>query len=87
MKISEKIDLVNIKLAEIKEICQNNLFDSELESIQQTRNVLLRLYNQAIKKENSLYCEKHGKAFICGGNMLFYCPDCSKEIANFTVIK
>jgi hypothetical protein len=38
-------------------------------------------------KKDNLYCEKHGKAFICGGNMLFYCPDCEKEITGFTLIK
>ena len=32
---------------------------------------------------DNLYCDKHKKAFICDGDMVFYCPECVKETNEF----
>lgn len=50
MKLSKRIDLVNIGLSEIEEELGKNLFPSERKTITETRTILLRLYNQTIKQ-------------------------------------
>ena len=41
---------------------------------------LIKEANEKEAKEDDMYCDKHQKAFLCGGDNLFYCPDCEKEI-------
>jgi len=52
IKLSKRIDLVNIELSEIEKELEINLFLSERKTIKETKRILFRLYNQAIKYNN-----------------------------------
>ena len=49
MDIKERIDKVNIELAEIEKEVSKHLFPSEVKILEKARNVLYRLYLQAGK--------------------------------------
>ena len=51
-ELLKKIDNCQLSISEIMELCKENLFDSELKNLTESRNVLYRIYNSKINKKS-----------------------------------